>query len=384
MKKLLTLALTLILVGASALAQTKAETKLYNNTLKKATLAAYDKFLKKYPESVYSEEISARRDTLWSISPYSAEESKEIAKGFLNSENAEFIAFPERKEGVDRIYAICVLDEGLEYGSYRIVCLEHSKKKGWQQMSSYDRSSTMEFEPGAEISLIDKSRNYNIRGVDYYQFNILLSSPLGASGILPQSYIAASYSPEKDEVVELAFVGKSVLKDTQEPYRIEGRSNEAIVSGASRPEAIALLSILRDNPLLEQIPEDVYLSDIAVEWWLEHNPQALSNASKINVNILPEEASLITLYDKSRHKVNSAKYGAAIIDVRGYTVVVVKQKDNNSHFLAWAEPECKDKYKDRLLNSISFSDANNLSMNYYHGNKTFRYRYNLSSKTLTR
>ena len=63
---------------------------------------------------------------------------------------------------------------------------------------------------------------------------------------------------------------------------------------------------------------------------------------------------------------------------------MVYQKDDKNYVLAWAEPECKDHYRDRLLNSIAFDDANTLAMSYYHGNRTFKYRLNLTSKNLRR
>ena len=44
-------------------AQTPAETKLYNKTLKKPSVKTYDKFLNKYPSSVYSLEILTLRDS---------------------------------------------------------------------------------------------------------------------------------------------------------------------------------------------------------------------------------------------------------------------------------------------------------------------------------
>ena len=51
-------------------AQTPAETKLYNKTLKKPSVKAYDKFLKKYPDGSYSLEILRLRDTeLFDLSP---------------------------------------------------------------------------------------------------------------------------------------------------------------------------------------------------------------------------------------------------------------------------------------------------------------------------
>ncbi len=145
-----------------------------------------------------------------------------------------------------------------------------------------------------------------------------------------------------------------------------------------------LLQAVRDNPLLEEIPENFYLTDAAVQWWLEQNPDALTTARNLKFNILPENCSLVEEYTKARGKKNSSKYTAAMFDHREYTVIVVYQKEDKNYVLAWAEPECKDHYRDRLLNSISFDDANTLSMDYYHGNRTFKYRLNLTSKTLRR
>ena len=151
-----------------------------------------------------------------------------------------------------------------------------------------------------------------------------------------------------------------------------------------RPWMRLLLKDIQDNPALEQIPENFYLTDAAIQWWLDVNPEALTSATHLKFNILPEGCSLIEEYNKAKGKKNSSKYTAAMFDHRDYTVIVVYQKDDKNYVLAWAEPECKDHYRDRLLNSISFDDANTLSMAYYHGNRTFKYRLNLTSKNLRR
>ena len=70
MRKILTALLVLLLAAAPLAAQKKAETKLYNKTVAAPSLAAFDKFLKKYPSSVYAPDILARKDTLLNISPY--------------------------------------------------------------------------------------------------------------------------------------------------------------------------------------------------------------------------------------------------------------------------------------------------------------------------
>ena len=139
-----------------------------------------------------------------------------------------------------------------------------------------------------------------------------------------------------------------------------------------------------ENPCLEAIPENFWLTDAAIEWWLEQNPGALTDATHLKFNIIQKESSLVEEFTKARGKKNSGKYTAAMFDHRGYTVIVAYQKADDNYVLAWAEPECKDHYRDRLLNSIAFDDANTLAMSYYHGNRTFKYRLNLTSKNLRR
>ena len=63
MKRLFSIAAALLLVTGALSAQTPAETKLYNKTLKKPSVKAYDKFLNKYPSSAYSLEILTLRDS---------------------------------------------------------------------------------------------------------------------------------------------------------------------------------------------------------------------------------------------------------------------------------------------------------------------------------
>ena len=63
MNRLFTIAAAALLAMGTLHAQAPAETKLYNKTLKKPSVKAYDKFLKKYPSSVYSIEIRTLKDS---------------------------------------------------------------------------------------------------------------------------------------------------------------------------------------------------------------------------------------------------------------------------------------------------------------------------------
>ncbi len=371
-------ALALLLAAAPLSAQKRAETRLYQKTLSKPSLEAFDKFLKKYPSSVYAEDILARKDTLLNISPYDVMQAAAIAKDFLPA-GAQFHALADRREAVDRIYAVCLDGEGLGLDQVRIVTLEHGAD-GWAPGSTYDAPST---DAGgmAVRSFVDSTAVFSIRGTRYLRFNYLMRSADGTE----QTYVAATYAPQTDEFGAASFRGKNILKETETlPYHISGRSDEALLSGLDRPWMRLMVEDLRKNPALEAIPDNYWLTDAAIQWWLEQNPDALTSATHLKFNILQEASSLVEEFRSAKGKKNSSKYTAALIDHRGYTVIVVYQKASSDYVLAWAEPECQDHYRDRLLNSIAFDDANTLALSYYHGNRTFKYRLNLTSKNLRR
>ena len=376
MRKILPTAFLLLLAAAPLSAQTKAETKLYNKTLSKPSVEAFDKFLKKYPSSVYAADITARKDTLLNITPYSEAQAAAIAAELL-PDGASFRAIADRREAVDRIYAICLDGEGLAMDQVRIVTLEKGRN-AWTLTGTYDAPAS-DAEGMTERAFADDTQAFAVRGTRFLRFNYLMRSADGAQ----QTYVAAAYAPQTDEFGCVSFRGKDISKDA-ESYRISGRSDEALLSGMDRPWMRLLLKDIQDNPRLEAIPENIWLTDAAIEWWLGQNPGALTDATHLKFNIIQKESSLVEEFTRARGKKNSGKYTAAMFDHHGYTVIVAYQKADDNYVLAWVEPECKDHYRDRLLNSIDFDDANTLAMSYYHGNRTFKYRLNLASKSLRR
>ena len=378
MRKILMAALALLLAAAPLSAQKKAETKLYNKTLSKPSVEAFDKFLKKYPSSVYAADILARKDTLLNISPFNETQAAAIARPLLPA-GSEFRAIADRREAVDRIYAVCLDGEGLGLDQVRIVTFVRNGE-GWSQEGVYDAPAA-DAEGMAEREFVDETTIAAIRGTRFLFFNYLMHGTNGSQ----QSYIAAAYAPQTDEFGCISFRGEAVQDSGHRPpYHIAGRSDEALQSGMDRPWMRLLLKNIQDNPWLDAIPENFYLTDAAIAWWLEQNPGALTNATHLKFNILQKESSLVEEFAKARGRQNTSKYTAAMFDHRGYTVIVAYQKADDNYVLAWAEPECKDHQRDRLLNSIAFDDANTLAMSYYHGNRTFKYRLNLTSKNLRR
>lgn len=378
MRRILTAALALLLAAMPLCAQKKAETRLYQKTVEQSSAEAFDRFLRKYPGSVYAGEIRARRDTLLNISPYDEAQAAEIAAAFLPA-GTPVRAWAERQEGTDRICAVCLGGEGLAPDQVRILLLEKSGG-AWTSENSWDLPAA-DAEGMAVRDFTDSTAVLTIRGVRYLRFNYLMRSEDGAR----QTYVAAAYAPQTDEFGCVSFRGSDIRSaGDAAPYRISGRTDEALLSGTERPWMRLMIKEIQDNPALEAIPDDIWLTDAAIAWWLEQNPGALTDATHLRFNILQPESSLVAEFAAAGGKKSSARYTAALFDHRGYTVIVVYQKASGDHVLAWVEPEAQDHYRDRLLNSISFDDANTLALSYYHGRRTFKYRLNLASKNLSR
>ncbi|MBR5404578.1 MAG: hypothetical protein IK113_10230, partial [Bacteroidales bacterium] len=58
------IAAALLVLPLSLGAQTKAETSLYGKTIRKFSIKAADKFLKKYPNSVYATKVLHLKDSV--------------------------------------------------------------------------------------------------------------------------------------------------------------------------------------------------------------------------------------------------------------------------------------------------------------------------------
>lgn len=386
--KIFLAALALVTISAGASAQTKAESRLYGKTLAKPSLEAYDKFLKRFPESVYAADIEARKDTLLNISPYTPADAEAIAAGFLSS-GSLFKAFPQRSSAVDMIYAICIAAPDLDENHVRLYTLEFGSD-GWILNNSYESPSSG-YGPKTEKQFVDSTSCFRIAGKSCFRINYLASVPDStrqpelASGSRKLSYVAGTWIPQDDSYTEVKFIGKDILQPGDSlDYRIEGRSNESSLVNTDRTAIRMMLADMQKNPGLVQIPEGDYVTDAAIEWWIGNNPEATTSATSVNMNILPENSSLVERFNSEKDKKSSSKYTASLFDIRGYSVIVVKQKSDGKYLLAWAEPECKDHYRDRLLNNILFDGTNNLKMYYYHGRQHFDYELNLASKSIRR
>lgn len=410
MKRIIVALLVLVSGACSLSAQTKGESSLYAKTLKKPSVKAYEKFLTKYPESVYAGEMLYLRDsTLFaavdqsdalSVEAFASahpdsplkEMMAELVKGFntsnLSSEEAcavvrslaprSLSGAGYRKSGTDHVLGLgaddasnpvlydCVLDSD----SWKLV-----SETFLERYSNDPSLKSIRFDNLPEIVEIGAKK--------YLSFSYLNYNADSRN----QEYVEAVYDIEGKELSSAMFYGRDMLsKASGNEILIEGQCPELLNGGAVLPEMVFLLNRIGADGRLVPISRANALTDDAIEWWLSRNPAAETKATKLTFGSLDEESSLVSGFKtvKSKDKDSSANFTAALFDIRGYTVIVAYSKSSKNYKLVWCEPVCKDKNRDKLLNTIYFEDANTLDLFYYKGKTTFKIRVNVATMAVRR
>lgn len=297
-------------------------------------------------------------------------ESAEAVKPFM-AEGAEYLSFGYVQDGKSRIASVCINREGLspdriELGTYSLekegwVCDNRSEYPFHQNIENYGEVSRV----FADSCTVDTGANPSIL------FRVLSS----AEGSDRCEYSVCQFFPATYVFWENVFEGKQ--KGSPDNYLIEGRINPL------NQDVPQLRQLIESNDRLVKLPEGDFLTDEISDWWTEHNPDAMSTATRISMAVIPEGCSLIEQFGKSKYTAESGKYKAAMFDYRDRTSVVAYVKADGTYLLIWTEDECKDHRNGRLLNSIRF-DKGLLRMSYYHGKRSFSYLVNITSKTISR
>lgn len=393
----------------------KSETKLYLKTKAKPSIKAFDKFLSTFPTSVYAEEISSLKDSTIYYNSVDLRDaiqlesfienhpdSRMTPRAQLQLEKLNTPTIPEEKAMQDaavlsgktenisavlyrdkNLNRLCIVDFMPQDKPFDMIGISfYSEKDGeWalemqQEIDKYimEEGSDRTIEAGkAEIVKVGKQRM-----IFFSYINYCSSAPRNVE------YASTLLSLDGTQSTSSIFYGVNLSKKTpaKEDYAIEGRSPETLAQGGLSPMQLFLLQDMTRNSHLTQISEEDALSDDAIQWWLNKNPKAMTSATSLNFGNLAPECSMIKAYAKAT-KENSAQYSCAIIDFRGYTMIVSYSKGAKNHSLVWAEPECINRETDRFLSDIYFeSNGTTLVLFYYKGKTTFKYRINLASKTL--
>lgn len=403
--KFILLAAASLLSVSSLSAQSKAETSLYNKTLKKPSVKAYNKFLSKYPDSIYSLDVLTLRDMALydaidhedaeaveafaaehpdspissivqsvivrhNTSPYARPEALSIVSGLV-PDAADAVGW--RRANHDYAVGISVNGQAvtltrckLENGSWSI---DEMRKIDRYSLDGSLNESTLQ----TPLELVEMGKRKML------SFNYLNS----ASDSKEREYVAALYDWENVYLTQAVFYGRVMAGD-----KIEGQCPEASMAGGglTMPETLWVLDAINSNPMLVPISKADALTDDSIDWWLSKNPDAATRASRLTFGALDEESSLVSGFKSApkKNKDSSKAFNVALFNIRDYTVIVAYSKTYKNYLLVWCEPVCQNKNRDKLLNTIYFEDDNTLDLFYYKGKTTFKYRINLASKAIRR
>ena len=272
-----------------------------------------------------------------------------------------------------------IYSAGLEYTDSSVVVSPLVLKgKDWKPAGK-PLTLTFERQEGAVTTLLDSLRMVEIQGVQYARLSYLNSYNGGKELDYAVSLVAIA-----DGATEtVSFSGRNLMSPASLPdFKIEGISNLAFIENPS-PATDYLAALIAADKRLVELPEDVYLTDKAIEWWVERNPKAMSSAKKFEIGSIPAESSLAAAFAAAR-KEAKGKYQCAAIDARGYTVLVVRNTSNGNYILAWALPICRNRQTQYYLKNFYFENETTLAMIYYKGSSMTKIRINLANKTILR
>ncbi len=403
MRKILSILALCLCAFVNVLAQTQEESEMYDKTVKKPNVRSLEKFLEKYPESVYTQDVVRLRDS--------------VLFSMVNQEDVNAVRMfsimhpgtPLQRQVDDVIRRLCLsgisreearriagadeesmnvvgwkMDDG-EYVAKVSIMLDGSivvttYTEGGVKACRDKTVTRYELGTVAKTRLVDSLSVVHMKHHNFLAFSYVNECTDGG-----MEYVQVLYDYRHDIANNAVFFGKGLLKNPAKgEYKIEGRSLNTVSGGIVSEEQKWPMERVKENPLLVPLSETDLLTDRSIDWWLSKNPNAQTTATKLSFGTLDKNCSLLEAYKKAKI-VKGEKFNAAIVDFRGYTSVVVYSKTTGNHQLVWCEPMCKNKDTDRLLNTVYFErGTSTLVLFYYEGRTTFKYKVSLADKSIRR
>lgn len=328
------LAIGLVALPLSLNAQSRAEKNLYGKTMKNFSVKSADKFLKKYPQSVFAPQITHMKDSILLAEYLEANVSK---------------LTPE----------VLIQDEGI---SLRLLSPE-GKLVDQRSIPVY----TME-EHAPELTLVGPMEVITPLGEEHPYIHFAYRN--GAT-----EYAEVLYDVEQDVAHQALFYGKPLADN-----KIEGQSPEMMGGNLPSAEVAWLVGELRENEALVPISRADILTDDSIRWWLQKNPKA-QTASKLVFGRLDAESSIAQAC-KGASKEKGKNVSVACLDIRGYTVLCAVSS-KGEYTLIWCEPICQNRKTDAYIRSLFFeNDGTTLDVVYYKGKTTFKNKISLTSQAI--
>lgn len=405
-----TFALAATLSATSTLtAQTKAETKLYNTALAKGDLKNANKFLAKFPNSIYAPRIQRLKDSLV-FNSLNANDVlayisfvEENPKSFFKAAAGKKIEELNTSKTSDSQALEAALQAGLqkekilaakgvknrniehsvaisapENGYYTITTLAQNNGT-WETVSQIQESvytNTAELEAlklnASEVEAV------TINGQQYLYFSYTNfsngSSKKSNIPINDQELVLNLYSMDNHSVYTVMFSGKQAADGN-----LYGSTMESAQSGLmANAEQTYLLRKLKQTSNLKPYNKELFRTQETIEWWYENNPQ---NAGNLQFGVIPDNSELVQKFKEYSDKEQVGQYTVAMFDILNNTVVVVYNKADKKYSLALCQTTPQTA-TDTELSSFYGEKGNTLVLYYYKGKTSIKKRLNLGSKRM--
>ena len=384
------------LSATEAVAQKKSETKLFKKTVAAGDTTSFNKFLAKYPNSVYSPIIQAKKDSLiktYNTTIYTQEQTDNIFRSNVARPDAvagkDFIAFSQRKNNVESILGIIAPDNRGNY--LRIVRLEENNGS-WQITADRQETRYIQDDGLAKFAFVPSDNDtmelgnfqnlegafspVTVKGEKYLLFNYInyTDGTDARSGWENNDVelISNLVSLSGENIFNTMFSGERVGNS------IHGKCSDSAQGGImATPQINHLVGYLAKLSYLKPADKERELTKEAIKWWYSHNPKGKQT---LDFGVLQEDHPIVQKFLKSKTIERSANNSADFFDIMGTTVLCAHNKGTGQYLLVWCEPQPKNTKKDKTLNTIYFEKGNTIVLYYYEGNRTSKERINLGTR----
>ncbi len=372
--------------------QKKAETKLYKSVVAKGDTLSYNKFLAKYPKSVYANEIRQLKEELirsYNTSSLSIPEAEEIVKSTL-SELAQgkygenFILLPGKKDNVDHIvvikapvapsanFEIIKIEKDNSTGNWNSVITKSEAPYNFQghQLSKFSFLGTGNLFSGAD------AKEVVLKGEKFMLFNYINFT----DGVDERTGWEKNECDVISNLVSMndCAIFNAVFAGERDGDAVLGKCHEESQGGMMGiPQINYLVAYFKTLPELKPMEKEYELTKEAIKWWYEHNP---AGSSKLDFGVLDENHPIIKAFKATKTKEVSENNSADFFNIMGTTVLCVYNKNNSQYLLVWCEPQPKNTNTQKTLNTIYFEKNNTLVLYYYHGKRAIKERISLATR----
>lgn len=400
-------ALVAIVPATQANAQTKGETKLYTTAIAKNDLKTANKFLAKYPQSIYAPKIQRLKDSIV-FNSLNAEDVTAYMK-FVQENPASFFADAANKK-IEELNTSSISDSQAMEGAIEAGLPKEKvlTAKGVKSLNKEHIIAIVAPENGfyTIATLIKDNDKWSIASQikeavytnDYALKNYEIYGNPQAVTINGTQHLYFCYTNSSKEIdkrsgiannnCELAFNLYSLTDNSVYNILYSGKTKEGLLYGSTMdsaqggamatPQQKYLMQQLRSTEIVKPYDKELFHTQEIIEWWYENNPQ---NSGNLQFGGISETSELATLFNNSKNKEEVGIYTVAMFDICNNTVVIVYNKEDKRHSLAICQklPTKKDELE---LNSFYGEKGNTLVLYYFKGKNSIKKRLNLGSKRL--